>query len=263
MAEQWAFNPLVQGSTPWRPTRKNVSSISLGVVRIGVRMSPAALSRWSWPRPGAVTFSNYLAVRSASVSTRKLIRSRVGRSACGGHARSFYDLRAVRANSPQDGPAAIAWLRNDIVHAANHKVHRRRWPIAVSGLATLDVVPRASLAAPLFVGFRCRADSRPGQHDSQRTAAGRLSSVRRVDPIARKAQPCVAQSALSGIMCGRRRSPSEPTCLSFPVGSGLWSRSGLWIRRCAGRKRRRPDGGSYRVRAIRGFRSYISFVSVP
>ena len=28
MAEQWAFNPLVQGSTPWRPTRKNISSDS-------------------------------------------------------------------------------------------------------------------------------------------------------------------------------------------------------------------------------------------
>ena len=25
MAEQWAFNPLVQGSTPWRPTRQNTS----------------------------------------------------------------------------------------------------------------------------------------------------------------------------------------------------------------------------------------------
>ena len=25
MAEQWAFNPLVQGSTPWRPTSQNIS----------------------------------------------------------------------------------------------------------------------------------------------------------------------------------------------------------------------------------------------
>src|SRR5206468_3668429 len=33
MAEQWAFNPLVQGSTPWRPTRENISNRWLGVAR--------------------------------------------------------------------------------------------------------------------------------------------------------------------------------------------------------------------------------------
>jgi hypothetical protein len=43
--------------------------------------------------------------------------------------RTFYGLRAVRANSPWDGPAAIAWLRNDIVHAARHRVHGRRWKV--------------------------------------------------------------------------------------------------------------------------------------
>ena len=47
--------------------------------------------------------------------------------------RSFSGLRAVRANSPWDGPAAIAWLRNDIVHAANHKVHGRRWQLWYQG----------------------------------------------------------------------------------------------------------------------------------
>jgi hypothetical protein len=40
--------------------------------------------------------------------------------------RSFYGLRKVRANSPWDGPAAIAWLRNDIVHVDRGRVHTRR-----------------------------------------------------------------------------------------------------------------------------------------
>jgi hypothetical protein len=35
MAEQWAFNPLVQGSTPWRPTWENVSLIMVVVDRRG------------------------------------------------------------------------------------------------------------------------------------------------------------------------------------------------------------------------------------
>lgn len=44
--------------------------------------------------------------------------------------RTFYGLRRVRANTPWDGPAAIAWLRNDIVHANRHRVHgRRRWKV--------------------------------------------------------------------------------------------------------------------------------------
>jgi hypothetical protein len=34
MAEQWAFNPLVQGSTPWRPTWENVPFRRSGVARI-------------------------------------------------------------------------------------------------------------------------------------------------------------------------------------------------------------------------------------
>jgi hypothetical protein len=40
--------------------------------------------------------------------------------------RTFYGLRRVRASAPWDGPAAIAWLRNDIVHAARRRVHGRR-----------------------------------------------------------------------------------------------------------------------------------------
>jgi len=47
--------------------------------------------------------------------------------------RTFYGLRKVRANSPWDGPAAIAWLRNDIVHAANHRVQSRRWKLWYQG----------------------------------------------------------------------------------------------------------------------------------
>jgi hypothetical protein len=47
--------------------------------------------------------------------------------------RTFYGLRAVSANSPWDGPAAIAWLRNDIVHAGSHHVHGRRWKLWFQG----------------------------------------------------------------------------------------------------------------------------------
>jgi hypothetical protein len=47
--------------------------------------------------------------------------------------RTFYGLRRVRANSPWDGPAAVAWLRNDIVHANRHRVDGRRWKIWYQG----------------------------------------------------------------------------------------------------------------------------------
>jgi hypothetical protein len=47
--------------------------------------------------------------------------------------RTFYGLRRVRANTPWDGPAAIAWLRNDIVHANRHRVHGRRWQVWYQG----------------------------------------------------------------------------------------------------------------------------------
>jgi hypothetical protein len=47
---------------------------------------------------------------------------------------TFYGLRRLRANSPWDGPAAIAWLRNDIVHAARHRVPGRRWKLLNQGL---------------------------------------------------------------------------------------------------------------------------------
>lgn len=41
--------------------------------------------------------------------------------------RNSYGLKDVRASKPWDGPAAVAWLRNDIVHGPNHKVHADRW----------------------------------------------------------------------------------------------------------------------------------------
>jgi hypothetical protein len=41
--------------------------------------------------------------------------------------RTFYGLRSVRASKPWDGPTAVAWLRNDIVHGDNHTVHAGRW----------------------------------------------------------------------------------------------------------------------------------------
>jgi hypothetical protein len=47
--------------------------------------------------------------------------------------RTYYGLRRVRANTPWDGPAAIAWLRNDIVHGNLHRVHGRRWKVAYQG----------------------------------------------------------------------------------------------------------------------------------
>lgn len=47
--------------------------------------------------------------------------------------RVYYGLRRVRANTPWDGPAAIAWLRNDIVHGNLHRVHGRRWKVAYQG----------------------------------------------------------------------------------------------------------------------------------
>lgn len=48
--------------------------------------------------------------------------------------RTFYGLRRLKANSPWDGPAAIAWLRNDIVHAARHRVPGRRWRLLIQGM---------------------------------------------------------------------------------------------------------------------------------
>jgi hypothetical protein len=47
--------------------------------------------------------------------------------------RTHYALRRIRANSPWDGPAAIAWLRNDIVHGPLHRVHAGRWKVAYQG----------------------------------------------------------------------------------------------------------------------------------
>jgi hypothetical protein len=45
--------------------------------------------------------------------------------------RTFYGLRGVGAKKPKpwDGPAAVAWLRNDIVHGNLHRVHGRRWKV--------------------------------------------------------------------------------------------------------------------------------------
>jgi hypothetical protein len=42
--------------------------------------------------------------------------------------RAFSGLRKIEANAPWDGPAAIAWLRNDIVHA-NRRVDARHWEL--------------------------------------------------------------------------------------------------------------------------------------
>lgn len=47
--------------------------------------------------------------------------------------RNYYGLRRIRANTPWDGPAAIAWLRNDIVHGNLHRVDVRRWKVAYQG----------------------------------------------------------------------------------------------------------------------------------
>lgn len=47
--------------------------------------------------------------------------------------RTFYGLRGVRANAPWDGPAAVAWLRNDIVHANRNRVDGRRWRVWYQG----------------------------------------------------------------------------------------------------------------------------------
>lgn len=44
----------------------------------------------------------------------------------------FAGLRKVEANAPWDGPAAITWLRNDIVHA-NRRVDARRWKLWYQG----------------------------------------------------------------------------------------------------------------------------------
>ena len=50
MAEQWAFNPLVQGSTPWRPTRENTILIMVLVDRLVDRMSVVRATVMSWVR---------------------------------------------------------------------------------------------------------------------------------------------------------------------------------------------------------------------
>jgi hypothetical protein len=49
--------------------------------------------------------------------------------------RTFYGLRGVRAdrNRTWDGPAAVAWLRNDIVHADRNRVDGRRWKVWEQG----------------------------------------------------------------------------------------------------------------------------------
>ena len=63
--------------------------------------------------------------------------------------RTFYGLRRVRANTPWYGPAAVAWLRNDIVHVAHQtgpwaslKVWEQGWQLALwyLELAVLAVV---------------------------------------------------------------------------------------------------------------------------
>ena len=50
MAEQWAFNPLVQGSTPWRPTWENVVLIMVIVDRLVDRVSVVRVTVMSWVR---------------------------------------------------------------------------------------------------------------------------------------------------------------------------------------------------------------------
>lgn len=47
--------------------------------------------------------------------------------------RTFYGLRKVRAETPWDGPTAITWLRNDIVHANRGRVNTRRWKLWYQG----------------------------------------------------------------------------------------------------------------------------------
>ena len=47
--------------------------------------------------------------------------------------RHFYGLRKVRAETPWDGPTAITWLRNDIVHPNRGRVHASRWKLWYQG----------------------------------------------------------------------------------------------------------------------------------
>jgi hypothetical protein len=77
--------------------------------------------------------------------------------------RTFYGLRKVRANSPWDGPAAIAWLRNDIVHAANRRVDRRRWRLWYQGWElSLWYLELAVLAVVKYEGrYRNRLSGEP------------------------------------------------------------------------------------------------------
>ncbi len=59
MAEQWAFNPLVQGSTPWRPTRetcfrqvenelRNLRQLTWSTIAGGISLVPAFFFGSSW-----------------------------------------------------------------------------------------------------------------------------------------------------------------------------------------------------------------------
>jgi hypothetical protein len=68
--------------------------------------------------------------------------------------RTFYGLRRVRANKPWDGPAAVAWLRNDIVHGNLHRVHGRRWKVWDQGYhLALWYLELAVLAVVGYRGF--------------------------------------------------------------------------------------------------------------
>ena len=78
--------------------------------------------------------------------------------------RTFYGLRGVRASSPWDGPAAIAWLRNDIVHADRRRVYgRRRWKLWYQGWQlSLWYLELALLAAVKYEGrYRNRPSGVP------------------------------------------------------------------------------------------------------
>ena len=55
--------------------------------------------------------------------------------------RTHYALRRIRANSPWDGPAAVAWLRNDIVHGPPTSGPCRSLESRLPGMAVGIVVP--------------------------------------------------------------------------------------------------------------------------
>jgi hypothetical protein len=85
--------------------------------------------------------------------------------------RTFYGLRRVRANSPWDGPAAVAWLRNDIVHANRHWVDGRRWKVWYQGWRL--AVWYLELAVLAVVGYEGRYRNRL----SDEVDAGAVESV--------------------------------------------------------------------------------------